>query len=156
VAKVYAGGDEKRQVSGKTVYGGKAAEFELYFPDNRHILVGPPGAFEGYLGRPVAKDGPLAGAIKLAASGKPVGAAADIAGLPIPKELLNEIPAEARPLLKAQQVLLSLDLGADARIDLKATYADAAAAADAEKAVRVLADMGRKELAKLRARMEDQ
>jgi hypothetical protein len=154
VVQAYALGEPKKHVTGKTVYPSRELGAEVYFPDDRHVMIGMPDSFAAYFAKPVAKDGPLAGAIKLAASGKPMVAAANVAALPIPKQLLDQLPAEARPLLKAQQVLLSVDLGPQARIDLKATYADAAAAAAAQKAVRALAEMGRKELAKLKADLE--
>ena len=153
VAKAYLPDAQKRQVGGKTVYGGKT-DFELHFPDNRHVMIGMPGGFEAYFGKPVAKDGPLAAAIKMAGSGKAMVAAANIAGLPIPKQLVEGLPAEARLLLKAQQIVFAVDLGGEARIDLRATYPDAASAADAQKAVRAMAEMGRKELAHLKADME--
>jgi hypothetical protein len=153
VARTYLPGAQKRQVGGKTVYGG-GHDFELHFPDTRHIMIGMPGGFEAYFSKPVAKDGPLAGAIKRAAAGTPIVAAANLAGLPIPKQLVEQLPAEARPLLKAQQLMLSVDLGPQAKVDLRATYPDAAAAADAHKAVRAMAGLARNELAKLKADLE--
>ena len=55
----------------------------------------------------------------------------------------------------AKQLTIAVDLGADARFDVRATYADAAAAKEAEKAVKVLAELGRKELAKMKKEIED-
>src|SRR5262249_37734739 len=102
----------------------------------------------------VAKDGPLAGALKLAAT-KPLIAAANIAALPIPPDALKDVPPEILPILKAQQVVLSLDLGQQPKLELRAIYADEAAAKDAEKATRALIDLGRKELAKFKKELED-
>src|SRR5262249_30131425 len=58
VAKVYLPDAEKKQVAGKTVYTDAKLEVAVTFPDNRHILIGMPGALEAYLGKPVNKDGP--------------------------------------------------------------------------------------------------
>jgi hypothetical protein len=155
VAQVYLPNARKAAAGGKAVYSDPQAGVAVHFPDNRHILVGMPGALEAYLSKPPAKDGPMAAAIKLAASGKAAVGAVNIAALPIPPNALDELPPEVRPLLKAQQVMIALDLGGEAKVELKAVYANAAAAADAEKAVRALAEMGRKELGKLRKEFED-
>ena len=82
-------------------------------------------------------------------------ASADISGLPIPEEAFKDIPAEARPILKAKQLTIAVDLGADARFDIRATYADEAAAKEAEKAVKAVAELGRKELAKMKKELEN-
>jgi hypothetical protein len=146
---------KSRKVGGKTVYTtAKYPEIAVSFPDNKHVLIGPDHGMDAYLGKPVARDGPLAGAIKLAAT-KPVLAAANVAALPIPPDALNDVPAEIRPLLKAQQMILSLDLGKEPRLELRAIYADEAAAKEAEKAARALIDLGRAELAKFKKELED-
>jgi prepilin-type processing-associated H-X9-DG protein len=154
VVQAYGLGEAKKQAGGKAVYASQALGAEVYFPDDRHVMIGMPDSFATYFAKPPAKDGPIAGAIKLAASGKPMVAAANVSAMPIPKQVLDQLPPEVKPLLKTQMLLLSADLGAQARVDVKATYPDAAAAADARKAVRALAEMGRKELAKLKADME--
>lgn len=145
---------EKGQASGKTVYTDKRMGVAITFPDNRHILVGPDQALTNYLAKAPATDGPLAPALKLAAWGRPVVAALNIAALPIPPQSLEEFPPEVRPLLKAKLVLASLDLGADARFELEAVYANEDAARAAETAARATIDLGRKELVKFRHELE--
>ncbi len=154
IVKAYLPNSQKSQSGGKTVYTDKQMGIAATFPDDRHVLIGKPGALEAYLARPVAKDGPLSGAIKLAGT-RPVVVAANIAALPIPPGALDGLPEESRPILKAQQLVISLDLGQEARLEVRAAYADATAAGDADKAVRALADRGRKELAKLTKELED-
>lgn len=142
-------------VAGKSVYASpKYPGAAVTFPDDRHILIGTESGLKSYLSKPVAKDGPLAGALKLAAT-RPMIAAANIAALPIPPDALDQVPAEIRPILKAKLVVLSLDLGRGANIELRATYADEAAAKDAEAATRALIALGRKELAKLKTDIEN-
>ena len=157
VVKAYLPNHTTEKVGNKTVYRSPDTDFEIYFPDNKHIVIGSEGSLNVYLTRPVAKTGPLAPALKLAASGaKVMVVSADVSALPISKNLLSEIPAEVRPILQAKQLTFALDLGAEARLDVRAEYADAAAAQNAEKAVKVLAEIGRKELARMKKELEDQ
>jgi hypothetical protein len=155
VLKTYLPNHTTEKAAGKTVYRTPDHDAEVYFPDDRHVVVGWGGSLEAYHAKAPAKDGPLAPALKLAASGtKVVVASADISALPIPPNALDDVPAEARPILKARQLTLAIDLGADARFDLRAAYADEAAAQDAEKAVRALAELGRKKLAEGKKEIE--
>ncbi|HEY1192347.1 MAG TPA: DUF1559 domain-containing protein [Gemmata sp.] len=156
VAKVYMPNHTTEKVNGKTVYRSPDSPVEFYFPDNTTIVIGYEGALDYYLSKAPAKDGPLAPAIKLAASPtKVMVASADITALPLPPEAFKDVPPEALPILKAKQLTLAVDLGNDARFDVRAAYADATAAQDAEKAVKALAELGRKELAKLKKELED-
>jgi prepilin-type processing-associated H-X9-DG protein len=155
VVKAYLPEHTTAKVGDKTVYQSPAAAVDLYFPDDRHIVVGGRGAVVGYLAKAPAKTGPLAPALKLAAGGaKVMVAAADVSGLPIPPKAFGDAPPAVRPLLKATRITLAVDLGADARLDLRAGYADAAAAGDAEKSLQALAEMGRAELAKAKKELE--
>src|SRR5207248_2070775 len=105
--------------------------------------------------KPPAADGPLAPALKLAGGGGGhlVGAV-NVAALPIPPGALDAVPADVRPLLRARAVTLGLTVGEPTRFDLRASYADDGAAADAEKAVKAAADMGRKALGEARPQVE--
>ena len=147
VATAYLPKAERKIVAGKVVYSDANLGIEVTFPDNRHVLIGQAGSLEGYFARPPAKDGPLSGAIKLAAT-RPVVAAANIAALPIPAGALNEVPENVRPILKAELLMIALDLGEHAKLEVRASYKDGAAADDAEKAVRALVDLGRQQIAK--------
>jgi hypothetical protein len=155
VAKSYLPNGRARKSGGKTIYTSpQAGDVALYFPDNKTIVVSSREGITEYLSKPVAKDGPLAGALKLAAGGKAIVAAANLAALPIPPGALNELPPQVQPLLKAELVTLVVDLGKDSTIAVKAGYPDAAAATAAEGAVRDLAKLGRGEIAKAKAELE--
>jgi hypothetical protein len=155
VLKSYLPHAKADKAGGKTVYRDTDIGAELYFPDDRHVVIGWEGSLGSYLAKAPAKDGPLAPALKLAAGGtKVVVASADISALPIPPDAFKDVPADVQPILKAKQLTLAIDLGNDARFDLRAAYADEAGARDAEKAVRALADLGRKELAKAKKELE--
>jgi len=107
-----------------------------------------------YLKHKSPTTGPLSHGLKLAASGKPVVVSVNVAALPIPPRELEGLPPEVKPLLKAEHVTASLDLATSARIDMTAGYKNAADAQDAEKAVKALAELGRKELAKVKTEIE--
>ncbi|MDY3562343.1 DUF1559 domain-containing protein [Gemmata sp. JC673] len=156
VLKTYLPNHTTEKVNGKTVYRSPDMPIDLYFPDDKHIVIGSEGSLDAYLAKAPAKDGPMAHAIKLAASpAKVVVASADLSALPIPPDSFKDVPPEALPILKAKQLTLAVDLGKDARFDVRAGYADDAAARDAEKAVKALADLGRKELAKTKKELEE-
>jgi len=144
---------KKAMAGNRPVYTDMDKGIEIAFPDNRHILIGQAGTLAGYFARKSPAEGPMARALKLAET-RPVVAAANIAGLPIPPGALDQIPAEVRPLLKAEQVMIALDLGNESKLEVRAGYKDAAAAGDAEEAVKALVEIGRKELTKLRSEME--
>ncbi len=155
VVKAYLPNHTAEQAHGKTVYRSPDAVVEFYFPDDRHIVVGVDGSLDRYLAKAPAKDGPLASALKLAASpSKVMVASADVSALPIPPDALKDVPPEALPILKAKQLTVAVDLGADARLDVRAAYADDAGADAAEKAIKALAELGRKEMAKLKKELE--
>src|SRR5262249_19559353 len=68
VAKTYLPNMTTEKVNGKTVYRSAESEIEFYFPDDKHIVIGMDKSLDFYLAKAPAKDGPLASAIKLAAS----------------------------------------------------------------------------------------
>jgi type II secretory pathway pseudopilin PulG len=154
VVKSYLPKAERMAAGDRIIYTDAAKGIEVSFPDDRHILVGEAGSLSTYFAHKPVKNGPIAKAIKLAET-RPVVAAANIAGLPIPPEALNQIPENIRPILKADQLVISLDLGDQARVDVRATYKDEAAGAAAETAVRALVDLGRQQLGVLKKQMED-
>ncbi len=154
VANAYLPEAEKKLVNGKPVYRSARADFDLYFPDKRHIVVGAPDSLELYLKHESPKTGPMSYGLKLAASGKPVVASVNIAAMPIPPKALEDLPTEVKSLLKAEHVTISLDLAGAAKVELVAGYQNETEARDAEKAIKVLAEYGRKELAKIKADIE--
>jgi hypothetical protein len=147
VVKAYLPGAKKKQVGQKTVYIDAKNDVAVAFPDHQNVLLGMPGAVEAYLGREVAKQGPMVAAMKLART-RPIVAAARVTGIPIPPQALKDLPADVRPLLQAELITLSVDLGAESKVEVRARYKDAAAAGEADKSARALIAFGRKELAK--------
>ncbi|QDU19329.1 DUF1559 family PulG-like putative transporter [Urbifossiella limnaea] len=155
VAKTYLPNGRARKSGGKTIYTSPGGDnVALYMPDNQTVVIAEKEAMTEYLSRPVAKAGALAPALKLAASGKAVVAAANVAALPIPPGAFGDLPPGVEPILKAETVVVTLDLGKDAVISVKAGYKDAAAADAAQTAVKDLVKLGRSELAKAKVEME--
>jgi hypothetical protein len=156
VVDAYLPNHTTEKVGTKTVYRSPTSPVEFYFPDNKHLVVGTEGSLNVYLAHEPARTGALAPALKLAAGGtKVVVASADVSAVPIPGAFLEELPAEVRTILKAKSLTIAVDLGAEPRLDVRAGYLNVAAAEEAEKAVKSLADLGRKELAKLKKEWED-
>jgi hypothetical protein len=157
VIKAYlSGAEEMKLPGGKSYWASKNSDFELYFPDKQTIMVTQLGATARYLSHQAPKTGGVSYGLKLAASGKPVVAAVNFSALPLDeiKKGLKDLPTEALPLLKAEHLTAALDLGARAKVDVVAGYKNASDAQDAEKAIKALADMARKELAKVKADIE--
>ncbi|WP_439626637.1 DUF1559 family PulG-like putative transporter [Gemmata sp.] len=154
VVKAYAPGAEKAAVAGKDVFSAPGAGFDLYFPDRQHVVVGPSGTFALLFADRKAKTGPMGYALKLAAAGKPFVAAVNLQAVPLPARMLADLPAEAKALLKAEHVTLSASVGGAITLDLAAGYKTAEDAQDAEKAIKVLAEYARTELAKLKDDLE--
>lgn len=156
VIKAYLPSAEEANVGGKTFWASKQADFEFYFPDKQTIVVSPPRMMTHYLKHPMPKTGGMSYGLKLAASGKPVVVSVNLAALPLDAlaRQLRDLPPEVLPLLKAEHLTASLDLGATARVDVVAGYKNATDAQSAEKAIKSLADMARHELAKLKADVE--
>jgi hypothetical protein len=156
VVKAYTPGAEKVAVAGKDVFSAPGAALDLYFPDRQHVVVGPPGTFALLFADRKAQTGPMGYALKLAAGGKPFVAAVNLQAVPLPGRVLADLPPEAKALLKAEHVTFSASVGGAITLDLAAGYKTADDAQDAEKAIKVLAEYARKELAKLKDDLEKQ
>jgi prepilin-type processing-associated H-X9-DG protein len=141
---------------GNHVYTDDRGATGIYVPSDRLFAVGSPAAVRR-LGRQPrgAGDGPLAPALALAASGKPLVAAAN-AGM-IPPEALRQAPPQVQPfipLFRAKLVTFVADFDKGTHLDLRLKYADARAAEEAEQAARAAIVMGRQHLAQVRMEAE--
>jgi hypothetical protein len=145
----------KQQSGGKEFWFDPQADIAAHFPSDRLIVVGMAPAVAALLAKQPATDGPLAPALKLAGSGGGhLVAGVNVGALPIPPQAFDQVPPEVRPLLRARAVSLGLTIGEPTRFELRASYADDAAATDAEKAVKAAAEMGRKAIAEARQPVE--
>ncbi|MBX9582899.1 MAG: DUF1559 domain-containing protein [Gemmataceae bacterium] len=132
--------------------GGLAA----HFATDRTVILGTNQAVKALLDKPAAADGPLAPALKLAAGGgRHLVGGLNLAAVPLPPDLRRQLPAEVAPLLNARAVTVGLVVGSGSRFDLRASYADDKAAAEAEAAARAAAKLGRDKLAEAKKKLEE-
>ena len=154
VVKAYLPDAEKTLHAGKTVYHGERLDIDLYFPDNRHIIVSPAGAMTAFLKHESPKTGPTVVRPQDRRFGQTGNGVAQRRGHTHSAECLEGLPAEAMALLKAEHVTLSLDLATAVKVDLVAGYKTPEQAEAAEKAIKALAAFARKELATLKTDIE--
>jgi len=128
-------------------------DMAVHFHSDRVMILGSGAALSTYLSLELAKEGPLSGAIKLAASGNR-HIVAGVSMNQLPTGLPIGIPEEIRPVLRAESLTVGIVLGNGAKFDVRAAYKDEAAAQSAEKALRSAAAEGRKKLTEMKARLE--
>src|SRR5437763_6975010 len=112
------------------------------------LIFGPEAALKAYLTRADKGHGVFTPALKEAAGKNPVTIAVNAARLP--PDLLGQAPPPVQALLKAGLVQLSINPGTAPTIDLRVSYADAAAADEAEKGLNELVGMAKQELVRFR------
>jgi hypothetical protein len=154
VVKAYIPNAKKTNVGGKTVHGTSGHDMAFYFPDDKHMVVSSQNGLTMYLGHDMPKTGVMSYGLKLAASGRPVVGSVNLTAVPLPPQVLEQLPPDVKALLKAEHITASLDLGAAAKVELTAGYKNADDAMAAEKAVKSLAEFARKELAKVKDDLE--
>lgn len=148
--------DVKGQRSGgKLYFADEASHLAVHFPNDRTLVIGDDKTLPEFLARPAKATGGMAEAVKQAAGNHSVFAAVNVAKLPYPPGFTDHIPPEFQPLLKAETLTLAVDIGKDATVTARMTYANAEAADDAMKAVRKAADFARTALAQPRKQAED-
>jgi hypothetical protein len=143
-----------QRAGGKEYFADEKSGVAVHFPDNMTLVFGDAKSLPSFLGRPAKADGPLAGALRQAAGAKAVFAAVNVKALPLPPGLTDNIPPELQPLLKTETATLSVELGKEAAVHARLTYANEGDAKEAEKALRKAADMGRVALTRPRQEAE--
>jgi len=142
---------ESKTLSGKSVHvNGQEA---IHFVSDRQVIFSTREGMTQYLAKPVEAAGPMRAAIDLAMK-RPVVLAGHIAALPIPANAFREIPPEIQPLLKVQDLMLSMELQGDPKVHFTAMYKDATATADAEKALGAAKAMAKSFTAQQRGELE--
>ncbi|MCZ2343745.1 MAG: DUF1559 domain-containing protein [Bacteroidales bacterium] len=145
----------KKQAGGKAFFASEQSTSALYFPNKQTLVFSTTAVLESYLTWAPKTEGGLAPALKLAAQSKAaVLAAVNVAALPIPPGIEQQIPPDFRPLLKTRLAVLTMDLGNTTTVTVKAMYDDADASTAAETALKQAAQMGRAALAMPKAQAE--
>ena len=144
-----------RSAAGKEFWFDPIEGLAVFSPNDKVLVIGTPAGVEGYLSQPIPAEGPLAPALRQAAEGtRHVVGGVNLKKIPIPPAILKEIPADVIPLAAADGLSIGIVMAAEAKVELKASYKSEAAAADAEKAVKAAADLGRKKIAEGRPQLE--
>jgi prepilin-type processing-associated H-X9-DG protein len=130
----------EKKVDNVTIYVGKnRSRFAMAFLDSKVLAIGEPRTVEAFVGRSVAKIGPLSPVLEAAASGKhAVAAGFDLTPL---AKIKDQLPADAEPikaLLDAKSSLLTVDMTDKLTAELRGTFADAKDAETAKKAAEEL------------------
>jgi hypothetical protein len=142
-----------RSAAGKEYFYSEPEGIAVAFPADKIIVFGDEDGVKAVLSAGGDGPNPLAPAVR-AAAGKPFTAAVNVKALPIPAEALEQIPDEYRPLAKASLATLTLDVGKQVTADLRIAYPTEADAADAEKALKKAANLGRVTLNQFRQQAE--
>jgi hypothetical protein len=153
VKKQYMPKGEEKKANGKAYTTDKLAGVAIHFADDKTLVFGDADTLPAFLALKGTPSGAVAAAIKQAA-GKPLLACVNVKALPIPDQLKNELPDNLKPLLAAESLVLSAELGADVNLTLAVGFASADDAKSGEKAVRAVGDMGRQMLVEPRAEAE--
>jgi prepilin-type processing-associated H-X9-DG protein len=136
-----------------TYYVDERLNVAVHVAGERMLVFGPEPALKAYLSRGDKGNGVFAAVLKEAAGKNPITVAVNAALLP--PDLLALAPPPARSLLKAGLVHLALGPGPSPTVDLRVSYADVAAADDAEKGLKEVLAMAREELTKFRKEAEE-
>ncbi len=141
--------DKAKLQAGAEKFLPKSAKVKVTAPDDKTALVLLNLKEEDVKPQPAGKAGPLADALKTAASGKH----AAVAGATLanwPEEIRSdELPAFVRPfqpLFKAVSISATLDLGKTSTLDVRVRTGTAGQAVDCEKSLGVLLSLIQEEL----------
>jgi type II secretory pathway pseudopilin PulG len=153
VTKQYMPKGEEKKANGKAYTTDKLAGVAIHFADDKTLVFGDADSLPAFLNLKGKPSGALAGAIQQAAN-KPLLACVNVKALPIPEQLKNDIPDNLKPLLAAETLVLSAELGKEMNLTLAVGFASADDAKGGEKALRAAADMARQMLVGPRAEAE--
>lgn len=142
VLKAHSEKSKAKTAGGKEYFLAEKTEVALAFADNQTLVLGDEPGVTAIL-TATKTDGPLAPAIHAAAAGKPISVGFNVQALPIPAEVLAQIPDEYKPLTEMTLVSGSIDLAKEPTIDLRLGFANADSAKAGEKALRKLGDLAR-------------
>ena len=154
VRKLYLPEAAASDLGGHKYFIDKDKDIGLSFPDATTLVAGSAKSMESYLTSVPGTVNPLV-PLLVAAKAKAVTIGVNVKALPIPAQAYEQIPPDVRPLALMKTALFTIDLSVpDPLLELKATYADNAAAVDAEKAFQAAIAMGKNALNQQKPEME--
>lgn len=155
IHKLYLPMAKEREVGGKKLFVDAEKNTALTFPEGKLLVVGPVHSVEAFAQRQTGNQaGPLAAAMA-AAKTKAFTLAVNVKALPIPPKEFDEIPPDVRPLAMVEKALLTMDLSsAEPVFELRAGYANEAAAIDAERGLKAAIGMAKQAMTEPRRELE--
>jgi hypothetical protein len=119
----------------------------IFFITDRTYLVATPEGVRGYLDQPPAHEGPLSGALQLAAEKPQIAGGFNVAAFA--REVGGQLPPQMeafKDLLKARTATWTVELGGQNGADLRLHFANDAEAKQAEQPLRAAIDLIRAEI----------
>jgi hypothetical protein len=143
--KVIAAGEkgQEEKHKGQTFYV-KGKDWAVYPLGERALAYSTPNSIRGLIDRPAKSDGNLAAALRLAAGKHAAVYALNVKA--VNDAVGDKLPGEVepfKPLLQAHYGTLTMDLGAEARADVKLTFATEKDAKEGLKPARTGLDLAR-------------
>jgi hypothetical protein len=145
---------EEKKANGKGYFTDAATGLAVHFADDSTLVVSGPEGMPQFLEAAGKGEGKLAGAVADAVKSHLTAAILNPKQFPVPPEYLNALPEEARAVLLAERLTLTMNFARDTTMALSATYPTADDAKAAEKGLRAAMDKGRKSLEEMKASAE--
>ena len=145
VRKMYLPKAEPKKAGGKEYYSDELHGVSLHFADERTMVFGDADTLPAFLKIAGHPTGPLREAV-VANYGKPMIACVNLKEIAFLAELEGQLPPEIKPLLKAERLTLTADLGKRVTLHANVTFANQPDAKAGDDALRKAADLARAQL----------
>ena len=153
VRKMYMPKAEPKKAGGKEYYSDEIHGVSLHFADERTIVFGDAETLPAFLKIAGHPTGPLRDAV-VANHGKPMIACVNLKEIAFLAELDGQLPPEIKPLLKAERLTLTADMGKRVTLHANVTFANQPDAKAGDDALRKAADLARLQLNRPREEFE--
>ncbi len=155
IRKLYMPKAESKKVGGKEYYSDELYGVSLHFADERTIVFGDAETLPAFLKIAGHPTGPLRDAV-VANHGKPMIACVNLKEIAFLSEFEGQVPPEIKPLLKAERLTLTADMGKRVTLHANVTFANQPDAKAGDDALRKAADLARVQLKEPRDELERQ
>ena len=145
IRKMYLPKAEPKKAGGKEYYSDELHGVSLHFADERTIVFGDADTLPAFLKIAGHPTGPLREAV-VANYGRPMIACVNLKEIAFLAELEGQLPPEIKPLLKAERLTLTADLGKRVTLHANVTFANQPDAKAGDDALRKAADLARAQL----------
>jgi len=153
VRKLYMPKAEPKKAGGKEYFTDELYGVSLHFADDRTIVFGDAETIPEFLKIVGQPTGPLRDAV-VANAGKPMIACVNLKEIAFLAELEGQLPPEIKPLLKAERLTLTAELGKRVTVRADVTFANQPDAKAGDDALRKAADLARVQLKEPRDELE--